>query len=118
MAPVPELVPTTPSPALFTLAPAPVLVKVNALVASRSTCVLAELPVLEKAYDFLKEGRGLWEANLSDSERAALSPLTLLTAKPVLYAANVSDSELHGDEGPHLKALREAAASPEVGRRQ
>jgi ribosome-binding ATPase YchF (GTP1/OBG family) len=26
----------------------------------------------------------------------------------VLYAANVSDAELHGDEGPHLKALREA----------
>jgi GTP-binding protein YchF len=69
---------------------------------------LAELPVLEKAYDFLKEGRGLWEANLSKDEIAALAPLTLLTAKPVLYAANVSDSELHGDEGPHLKALREA----------
>ena len=28
--------------------------------------------------------------------------------KPVLYAANVSDSELAGDEGPHLTALREA----------
>jgi GTP-binding protein YchF len=69
---------------------------------------LAELPVLEKAYDFLKDGRGLWEANLSNDEIAALAPLTLLTAKPVLYAANVSDSELHGDEGPHLKALREA----------
>jgi GTP-binding protein YchF len=69
---------------------------------------LAELPVLEKAYDFLKEGRGLWEANLSKDEIAALAPLTLLTAKPVLYAANVSDSELHGDEGPHLEALREA----------
>jgi len=30
---------------------------------------------------------------------AALAPLSLLTSKPVLYAANVSDSELHGDEG-------------------
>jgi GTP-binding protein YchF len=69
---------------------------------------LAELPVLEKAYDFLKDGRGLWEANLSKEELATLAPLTLLTTKPVLYAANVSDSELHGDEGRHLKALREA----------
>jgi GTP-binding protein YchF len=68
----------------------------------------AEVPVLEKAYEFLKEGRGLWEAKLSPDELAALAPLTLLTAKPVLYAANVSDSELHGDEGPHLRALREA----------
>src|SRR3982750_4738486 len=37
-----------------------------------------------------------------------LAPLPLMTVKPVLYAANVSDSELAGDEGPHLKALREA----------
>ena len=68
----------------------------------------AELPVLERAYDFLKEGRGLWEAKLSAEETALLQPLSLLTAKPVLYAANVTDTELHGDEGAHLKALREA----------
>ena len=68
----------------------------------------AELPVLEKAYEFLKDGRGLWEAKLTTEETAALAPLSLLTSKPVLYAANVTDSELHGDEGKHLKALREA----------
>ena len=69
---------------------------------------LAELPALERAYEFLKEGRGLWEAKLSSDEAAALAPLTLLTMKPVLYAANVSDSELTGVEGKHLSALREA----------
>lgn len=68
----------------------------------------AELPALEKAHGFLKEGRGLWEAGLSAEEKAVLAPLSLLTVKPVLYAANVSDAELAGDEGPHLKALREA----------
>ena len=72
---------------------------------------VAELPALERAYGFLKEGRGLWEAKLSAEEVAALAPLALLTSKPVLYAANVSDSELHGDEGPHLRALREAIRS-------
>src|ERR671919_773601 len=30
----------------------------------------AELPVLEKANDFLKEGRGLWEARLTADEKA------------------------------------------------
>jgi GTP-binding protein YchF len=69
---------------------------------------LAELPALERAYEFLKEGRGLWEAKLSAEETAALAPLTLLTVKPVLYAANVSETELTGVEGPHLTALREA----------
>ena len=61
---------------------------------------------------FLKDGRGLWEAQL-DAERAgaARSRSSLLTAKPVLYAANVTDAELPGDEGPHLKALRAAVAA-------
>ena len=70
----------------------------------------AELPVLERAYSFLKEGRGLWEAKLTPEEAALLKPLTLLTTKPVLYAANVSDAELTGEEGKHLRALREAVA--------
>jgi len=69
---------------------------------------VAELPVLEKGYTFLKDGKGLWEARLTPEEKALLAPLTLLTVKPVLYAANVSDSELAGEEGPHLKVLREA----------
>ena len=68
----------------------------------------AELPVLERALQFLKEGRGLWEARLSPEEKAVLQPLQLLTVKPVLYAANVTDAELSGEEGPHLKKLREA----------
>ncbi|HXG72640.1 MAG TPA: redox-regulated ATPase YchF [Gemmatimonadaceae bacterium] len=69
---------------------------------------LAELPALEKAHTFLRDGQGLWEAKLTAGERAVLAPLTLMTVKPVLYAANVSDAELSGDEGPHLKALRKA----------
>jgi len=71
----------------------------------------AELPVLERALTFLKEGRGLWEARLSPDEQTMLKPLTLLTAKPVLYAANVTDAELSGPEGKHVTALREAVRS-------
>ena len=69
---------------------------------------LIELPALERAYEFLKDGRGLWEAKLTDQEHEALAPLSLLTVKPVLYAANVSDAELTGNEGPHITALRNA----------
>ena len=72
---------------------------------------LAELPVLEVAHAFLSQGKGLWEAKLSAEQLATLAPLTLLTAKPVLYAANVSDAELTGEEGPLLKALRAAIAA-------
>jgi len=67
-----------------------------------------ELPVMRRAHDFLKEGRGLWEAGFSPAELELLRPLTLLTVKPILYAANVTEHELSGDEGKHLLALREA----------
>ena len=72
---------------------------------------LAELPALEKAHAVLKEGRGLWEAGLSDGEKEMLKPLALLTGKPVLYAANVLEDELTGTEGAHVQALRAAVAT-------
>jgi GTP-binding protein YchF len=68
----------------------------------------AEVAILERAYEFLKDGRGLWEAKLDAEQLAALQPLSLLTTKPILYAANVTDAELTGDEGAHLQALRAA----------
>ena len=70
----------------------------------------AEVPALERAYASLSEGKALWHVQLSDTERTLLSTMHLLTLKPVLYAANVTDSELQGDEGPHVKALRAAIA--------
>ena len=49
----------------------------------------------------------------SSDELAMLKPLQLLTVKPILYAANVTDAELSGSEGPHLKRLRAAVAASE-----
>jgi GTP-binding protein YchF len=75
----------------------------------------AELGALERAHAYLKDGRALFEAKLSAGDLALLQPLSLLTTKPILYAANVTDAELTGDEGPHLRALRAAVeASGEV----
>jgi GTP-binding protein YchF len=72
---------------------------------------LGELGALEKAHGAVAEGKGLWHVPLSPDERAVLEPLMLLTLKPVLYAANVTDAELHGVEGPHVTALRTAIAN-------
>jgi ribosome-binding ATPase len=70
----------------------------------------AELPAVQKAHDLLKEGKGLWEGAFTPQELELLAPLTLLTVKPILYAANVTEAELAGEEGKHLKALRAAIA--------
>ena len=67
---------------------------------------LAELGPLERANASLAEGRPLWHAGLSKEDKAALATLSLLTLKPILYAANVTDAELSGTEGKHLKQLR------------
>src|ERR671917_260746 len=69
---------------------------------------LAELPALEKAHAAVSNGTPLWEAALTDDEKTTLAPLSMLTTKPVLYAANVTDAELTGDEGAHLQTLRAA----------
>jgi ribosome-binding ATPase len=69
---------------------------------------LAELPALEAAHAALSAGRPLRTEPLSAAARSVLAGLSLLTAKPVLYAANVTDAELSGTEGPHLRALRAA----------
>jgi GTP-binding protein YchF len=71
----------------------------------------AERPVLQRAHALLTEGTGLWEGGFSATELALLQPLNLLTVKPILYAANVTEHELAGDEGKHVRALRAAVAA-------
>jgi len=71
----------------------------------------SEVPALEKANAALSEGKALWHVPLDEHERALLSTLQLLTLKPILYAANVTDAELSGAEGPHVTALRAAIAN-------
>jgi GTP-binding protein YchF len=72
---------------------------------------LAELGALERAFAALSEGRALWHAGTSKDDKVVLKPLSLLTLKPILYAANATDGELSGHEGRHLTRLREAVAT-------
>src|ERR1051326_7716439 len=75
------------------------------------TEALAELGALELADAPPSEGRAHWHAGLSAPDRATIAPLSLLTLKPILYAANVTDAELAGHEGEYLKRLRDAVAT-------
>lgn len=72
---------------------------------------LAELPTLERAFARLSDGHGLWGGGFTPEDLEKLAPLMLLTVKPILYAANVTDEELSGEEGEYLKALRAAVAA-------
>ncbi|BAU41177.1 redox-regulated ATPase YchF [Leptolyngbya sp. O-77] len=54
----------------------------------------AELAVLDKLLVVLNEGKSARLVELTDEEEAIIKPLGLLTRKPVIYAANVSEDDL------------------------
>jgi GTP-binding protein YchF len=54
----------------------------------------AELVVLEKLQTALNEGQSIRLLNLSEEESEIIKPFGLLTAKPVIYATNVSEDDL------------------------
>jgi ribosome-binding ATPase len=62
------------------------------------------LIVLEKCFTQLDAGKPVRALELSTEEHASLKPFCLITAKPVLYAANVADDGF--ENNPHLEAVR------------
>ncbi|MDF2440785.1 MAG: ribosome-binding ATPase [Abditibacteriota bacterium] len=63
--------------------------------------------VLEQALAGLNEGRAIRALGFSDEQMELLKPYTFLTAKPVLYVANVADAD--PSQNPHLARLEEHA---------
>jgi len=71
-----------------------------------------EVEVLERIKEALYNDKPARSVELSDDERLIVRDLHLLTIKPVLYAANVSESEVaDADNNPYVKIVREFAAS-------
>ena len=69
-----------------------------------------ELDLLKRIYDLLSEGRRASEIeDLSDEEAAFVKSLDLLTYKPVIYAANVSEDDAAGDDNEYVRAVKEYA---------
>src|SRR5256714_1565663 len=68
----------------------------------------AELVVLERVMAELNAGRGAREAGESEADVRFLRLLGLLTAKPILYAANVNEDDLAAGGGRWLDKLRAA----------
>jgi GTP-binding protein YchF len=70
---------------------------------------VTQAEALEKAKAAIDKGVPLRALDFSDAERDALNELNLITLKPVLYVANVAESEL-GNETPLLQKVRKVAA--------
>ena len=65
--------------------------------------------LLKRVRDHLDQGLPLRSMELDDNDKARLRDLHLITAKPVMYIANVDESGM--DNNPHLDAVRELAAA-------
>ncbi|MBL9150817.1 MAG: redox-regulated ATPase YchF [Phycisphaerae bacterium] len=70
---------------------------------------IARVEMLSKAKPVLEGGQPLRSMTLAPEERKLFASLGLITAKPVLYVANVNEADAHGD-GPLVKKVREYAA--------
>jgi GTP-binding protein YchF len=73
-----------------------------------------EVALLEPLLAHLGEGRPARSFPVTDEQRPLFRSLFLLTAKPVLYVANVDEAALAAGN-PHVKALEERAATEGAG---
>ncbi len=71
---------------------------------------IAALPVCEKVLAFLGQGKPVRLQGLTPDEMKILADLFLITAKPVLYVANVSEREVSSPP-PAVESLRLLARS-------
>jgi GTP-binding protein YchF len=69
----------------------------------------AALAALAKVEEGLNRGQWARDLNLSTAELEHLQQTPLLTLKPCLFVANLSEEEFQG--GPHYQALQDLAAS-------
>lgn len=81
------------------------LEKVNKLARSGDKVAQRESALLQKVEAELNQGRGARDAVDSAEERRLLRQLGLLTLKPILYAANVSETELSTGTSPWIDEL-------------
>ena len=74
---------------------------------------VAEAELLQRIYDCLESEKPVRSLNFTDDERDYVKGLFLLTSKPVIYAANISESDIGKDEDTieTVKAVKEFAKS-------
>lgn len=74
--------------------------------------VAQEVEVLERVKEALYNDKPARSLELTDDELALIKELHLLTLKPVLYAANVSEDDVaNPEDNEYVKIVREFAAS-------
>lgn len=70
-----------------------------------------EIDLLEKIIAWLEDGKSARAMDLGREDMVFMKSLDLLSAKPVIYAANVSEEDAASEENPYVDQVRKLAAS-------
>lgn len=79
--------------------------KIEKLVKTGEKSAAHLLPVLKKVQEALNEGKAVRNLGLTSEENEIIHELSLLTGKPVLYVANISEKEI-SEPSEELKKLK------------
>ncbi len=69
-----------------------------------------ELRFAERIYSVLESGKSARTLTFDEEEQLLLRDLPLLSLKPILYAANISEDAIGGDENDYVRTIRRYAA--------
>ena len=73
----------------------------------------SELDFLKKLYAHLESGKSARRLEVTDEEQEILNTIFLLTSKPIIYAANLSEDDFSGkapEDNPHFLKVKELAS--------
>lgn len=76
--------------------------------------LLAELKVLEEFKDSLESGKNIRQLELNENARKLIKELSLLSAKPIIYIANVDEDEMGDKDNNLVEKVREYAAGEDA----
>ena len=79
--------------------------------------LLPEQELLERLYEALSNGKTARTVEMTEEEAAIIADSRLLTLKPIIYVANVAESEVSGDyrNNPHYQKLASLVEEEHAG---
>ena len=77
----------------------------------------SELEFLERLHDVLESGKTARSMEMTEDEKEMLADVSLLTLKPVIYAANVAEDDYANadNDNEYVKKIKEFAATEKSG---
>ena len=76
-----------------------------------------DLALFERVLEALNAGKSARSVEMDEEEQKIMSEVALLTTKPIIYAANMSDEDFSGgiENNPYLAVVKEVAAEENAG---